>query len=82
MARHPSGDRPCVAPLSCWRSGVTVLMDWNSFWISLEHGYIFVPNPVSGGYISFDTWMVLLVGFVVVGVTALVVNRASSAELQ
>jgi len=57
-------------------------MDWNSFWITLEHGYICVPNPVSGGYMAIDTWMVLLVGIAVVGVTALAVNRVSSAELQ
>jgi len=49
------------------------------YW-SAEQGYIFVPNPLSGGYVSFDAWMLLVVAFVLVGVTALIVNRASGAK--
>ena len=55
-------------------------MDWSSFSISTEHGFIFIPNPLSRGYLSIDAWVLLLVGFVLVGVTALIVNRASGAK--
>ena len=50
-------------------------MEW-----SVEHGYIFVPNPFGGGYISIDAWVLVLLGFVLVGVTALIVSRASVAK--
>lgn len=55
-------------------------MDWQTFWVALENGYIAVSNPVSGEFIRIDAWDAVLVAMALIGTVALFFQTVSSAQ--
>lgn len=55
-------------------------MDWQSFWVALDNGYIAVSNPLSGEFIRIDAWDIVLVAMALIGTAGMIVQTVSSSQ--
>src|SRR5215510_7396938 len=55
-------------------------MDWQSFWVALDNGYIAVSNPLSGEFIRIDAWDIVLVAMALIGTAGMFVQTVSSSQ--